>query len=56
MSKAKKIMLIILAIPVLLFIVTFGIYFFNLDMKAVAYIADPILQKNYNRIKRKQYV
>ena len=56
MCKAKKILLIILLLPVIAFLVTFGIYFFNLDMKIVAYLVDPILQKHYTKIKRKQYV
>ena len=38
-----------------LFIVTFVIYFFNLDMKATALLA-PLLEKWYDSLPRKQYI
>ncbi|MBQ6468632.1 MAG: hypothetical protein IJJ50_01085 [Lachnospiraceae bacterium] len=38
-----------------LFIVTFVIYFFNLDMKATSLI-EPVFLKHYEKIPRKQYV
>ena len=56
MCKALKILLKALLIVVGLFVGTFVIYFFNLDMKFMAYVADPILQKHYDKIPRKQYV
>lgn len=45
------ILLIILAVVVGLFIVTFAIYWFNLDMKLVRKIYD-WLQKHYDKMKR----
>lgn len=39
-----------------LFAVLFTIYFFNLDMKVTAYIADPILQKHYDKIPRNAHL
>ena len=39
-----------------LFAVLFTIYFFNLDMKFMAYAVDPILQKVYDRRKPDFYV
>ena len=37
------------------FVVTFVIYFFNLDMKATAMLA-PLLEKWYDHLERKQYI
>ncbi len=45
------IFLIILAIIVGLFLLTFAIYWFNLDMKLVRKIYD-MLQKHYDNMKR----
>ena len=56
MSKGLKLLLKILAVPFALFVVTFVIYFFNLDMKFMTYAVDPILQKHYDKMPRKQYV
>ena len=56
MSKFVKIPLLVLAGLLGVFAVLFGVYFFNLDMKFMAYVADPILQKHYDKIPRKQYV
>ena len=56
MSKFVKIPLYVLGILASLFLVTFGIYFFNLDMKFMANIVDPILQKHYDKIPRKTYL
>lgn len=46
-----KIILIILLVVVCLFVITFGIYWFNLDMKLInkIYFA---LQKHYDNMKR----
>ena len=38
-----------------LFLVTFVIYFFNLDMKATA-LLEPFFQKHYDAMPRKQYI
>lgn len=37
------------------FVVTFTIYFFNLDMKATSKI-EPLLLRHYDRMPRKQYL
>ncbi len=46
-----EIILIILGVILGLFILTFAIYFFNLDMKLVRKIYD-MLQKHYDGMKR----
>ena len=51
MSKAIKILLGILAVALGFFVVTFTVYFFNLDMKLTAAI-EPLLLKHYDRIER----
>ena len=52
----KKIIGILLAGGIGAFAVTFLIYMFNLDMKFMAYVVDPILQKNYDARKKNYYV
>lgn len=55
----KKILLSILTKLLLtvlgFFVVTFTVYFFNLDMKATSLLA-PFLEKWYDRLERKQYI
>ena len=46
-----KIILNLVIIVVALFVVTFTVYFFNLDMKLTAAI-EPWLLKHYDKIKR----
>ncbi len=46
-----NILLIILAVIVAFFVVTFLIYWFNLDMKLVRKVYDA-LQKHYDKMKR----
>ena len=46
-----EIFLIILAVIVSLFILTFVIYWFNLDMKLIRFVYDK-LQKHYDNMKR----
>ena len=46
-----NIFLIILAVLFALFVLTFAIYWFNLDMKLVRKVYD-ILQKHYDKMKR----
>lgn len=46
---------ILLMICLGLFVITFGVYFFNLDMKLTAAI-EPILLKHYDRIKRDRHL
>ncbi len=45
------IILIILAVIVALFVITFTIYWFNLDMKLIRKVYD-LLQKHYDNMKR----
>ncbi len=51
-----KILLIAAIVLIALFILLFSIYFFNLDMKLMTYVVYPLLEKHYNKIKRKQYL
>lgn len=55
MSKLVKIPLIALITAVAFFVVTFTVYFFNLDMKATSLLA-PLLEKWYDNLDRKQYI
>ena len=59
MSKIAKLALKFLGWIVLLvlgfFVVTFTIYFFNLDMKATAML-EPFFEKWYDKLERKQYI
>lgn len=55
MSKFAKIPLILLGSLFGFFVVTFTIYFFNLDMKATSLIA-PYLEKWYDSLERKNYI
>lgn len=51
-----KIVLIVLAVLVLLFVLLFGIYFFNLDMKLIVNVIAPIFEKHYDKIDREQRI
>ena len=55
MKKLWKVPLILLAIVLGFFVVTFTIYIFNLDMKATSLLA-PLLEKWYDRLEHKQYL
>ena len=55
MKIIKKLVLWLLGLLFGAFVLTFTIYFFNLDMKLTALI-EPLLQKHYDRIPRKQTV
>lgn len=48
-----KIILILAIIAVALFLLTFTVYFFNLDMKLMAAV-EPLLDKLYDRRKRQR--
>ena len=50
-----KILLIAVIVVVALFVLTFTLYFFNLDMKLTAMI-EPLLIKHYDRIKRDSHL
>ena len=55
MKKLLKIPLVLLLAALGFFVVTFTVYFFNLDMKATAMLA-PLLEKWYDHLERKQYI
>lgn len=55
MKKVTKALLWLVGIVFGLFAGTFLIYFFNLDMKAVA-LVEPLLQKHYDNMPREHYV
>ncbi len=50
-----KILLILLAIVVGFFVLTFTVYFFNLDMKLMAAL-EPLLDKIYDKRKRERKI
>lgn len=50
-----KILLIAALVLVGLFLLTFAVYFFNLDMKLTAMI-EPLLIKHYDKIKRDSHL
>jgi len=50
-----NILLKLLLLALGFFVVTFTIYFFNLDMKATSLLA-PWLEKWYDHLDRKQYI
>ncbi|MCF0138278.1 MAG: hypothetical protein HUJ66_07940 [Oscillospiraceae bacterium] len=56
MNKFAKIPLMVLGGAGGTFAVLFTVYFFNLDMKFMAYCVDPILQKVYNSRTPNYYV
>ena len=55
MSKFVKIPLVLLGTVLGFFVVTFTVYFFNLDMKATALLA-PWLEKWYDHQEHDQYI
>jgi hypothetical protein len=55
MKTICKIPLIILGAALAFFVVTFGIYFFNLDMKAMT-LVEPFLLKHYDNMPRKTFL
>ena len=55
MKKLAKIPLFILLTALGFFVVTFTIYFFNLDMKATSLLA-PYLEKWYDHLERDTYL
>lgn len=50
-----KILLVAVIVVVALFVLTFTVYFFNLDMKLTAMI-EPLLIKHYDKIKRDSHL
>lgn len=55
MKVIWKIILSLVAVVLALFVVTFTVYFFNLDMKLTAAI-EPFLLKHYDKIKRDSHL
>ena len=51
MAVILKILLILALVVIGLFVLTFAVYIFNLDMKLTALI-EPLLLKHYDRIER----
>lgn len=51
-----KVLLIIAAVIVALFILLFTIYFFNLDMKLIVNVIAPLLEKYHDKKDHDQYV
>ena len=51
MAVVLKVLLILALVVVGLFVLTFTVYFFNLDMKLTALI-EPLLLKHYDKIER----
>jgi len=51
-----KVILIVAAVIIALFVLLFCIYFFNLDMKLMINVVAPIFEKHYDRRKPDQYV
>lgn len=54
-KKLGKAMLYLLLTVSGLFVVTFAVYFFNIDMKLTSKI-EPFLLKHYDRIERDQHL
>ena len=54
-KKALKLLLNLFLIVSGLFVVTFTVYFFNLDMKLTSMI-EPFLLRHYDRIDRNQHL
>ena len=50
-----KILLIAVIVVAALFVLTFTVYFFNLDMKLTA-LMEPIFLKHYDKIKRETHL
>ena len=55
MKKVLNVLAKLLLVVLGFFVVTFTVYFFNLDMKATSLLA-PFLEKWYDHLDRKQYI
>ncbi|SFQ12883.1 hypothetical protein SAMN02910358_00778 [Lachnospiraceae bacterium XBB1006] len=55
MGLVLKILLILAIVVVAFFVLTFTVYFFNLDMKLTAKL-EPFFLKHYDKIKRDQHL
>lgn len=55
MATFLHILLIIAIVVVALFVITFTVYFFNLDMKLTAALF-PLFDKHYDKVKRDKHL
>ncbi len=55
MATLLHVLLIIAIVIVAFFVLTFTVYFFNLDMKLMA-LMEPIFLKHYDKIKRDKHL
>lgn len=55
LSVLLQILLKLCIVGCAFFVVTFVVYFFNLDMKATSML-EPFLEKWYDKLERKQYI
>ena len=55
MKKIIKSLAVILVVFVCLFVLSFIVYFFNLDMKLTSAL-QPVLEKHYDNIKRERRI
>ena len=55
MATLLHVLLIIAIVLVAFFVLTFLVYFFNLDMKLMA-LMEPIFLKHYDKIKRDKHL
>jgi hypothetical protein len=55
MAAFLHVLLIIAIVIVCLFVITFAVYFFNLDMKLTAKL-EPLFLKHYDKIKRDKHL
>ncbi|MCR5136868.1 MAG: hypothetical protein K6C12_07200 [Oscillospiraceae bacterium] len=54
-SKVLSVLVKLVIAVLAFFVVTFTVYFFNLDMKATA-LLEPFFEKWYDGLERKQYI
>lgn len=55
MAGFLHVILIIAMVLIVLFVLTFAVYFFNLDMKLTAALA-PLFEKHYDKIQRDKHL
>lgn len=55
MTTLLHILLIVAIIIIALFVITFTVYFFNLDMKLTAALF-PLFEKHYDKVKRDKHL
>ena len=55
MGVFLEILLIIAIVIAALFVITFTVYFFNLDMKLMAFLF-PLFDKHYDKVKRDKHL